>query len=516
MRRVRVLPGRPPCVTAAEHPVCTAGGAHGQRSVLQQHVCGIAFRQRRRCAACTASSDKGEIKTFLKVVPSELLGPDYRGPCDLEELIRLELRHVGEPGQGCPAHAHLDDVQRAAAGVCQGIRVYTGNRWERSPPVLFVIVQRVIGEWYDRRPVRFPQILRPVDSECEYDFSGVVVHQGESATSGHYYAYASVGVNEYAKFDDSTVHLQTWAQIARNHQVHMGAYVFAYVRRAGPRGGGGGRAAAGSAGGAGGSAGAGPSGAPPAPPTAPLGHAGGRAAGSAGSGDGGGGAASSAPAAPSAPPSAPAGQQASGGEPPGKRRRAGGGDPGAGDGDPGASGQPQQPLRRGKKRGLSPPALGSTGDEDDDAGRAAGVPSADPAPAGVQPGAGASLAGDEWRRFTPENIDTAKCMARTWADGAGGQCRSAPKQGCGDLCGQHFKQQHKDGWHGRVDGPILEGKLKVFKEKNAGKAPRAAPAAEAGATGEGAGRAAVVTRAGAGSASGSGRGGAARAEAAPG
>jgi hypothetical protein len=32
-----------------------------------------------------------------------------------------------------------------------------------------------------------------------------------------------------------------------------------------------------------------------------------------------------------------------------------------------------------------------------------------------------------------------------------------------------------------VDGPIPEGKLKVFKEKNAGNAPRAAPAAEAGA-----------------------------------
>eukprot|EP00959_Pyramimonas_sp_CCMP1952_P462537 9483417-Pyramimonas_sp.AAC.1 len=75
--------------------------------------------------------------TFLKVVPSELLGPDHRGPCDLEDLIRLGFRHVGEPGPGCLAHAHLDDAQRAAAGVWQGIRVYTGNRWERSPPVLF-------------------------------------------------------------------------------------------------------------------------------------------------------------------------------------------------------------------------------------------------------------------------------------------------------------------------------------------------------------------------------------------
>ena len=55
-----------------------------------------------------------------------------------------------------------------------------------------------------------------------------------------------------------------------------------------------------------------------------------------------------------------------------------------------------------------------------------------------------------------------------------------PKLECGNLW-LNFQQQRKDGWHGRVDGPIPEGKLKLFRKKQAGKAPRAAPAAEAGA-----------------------------------
>ena len=198
---------------------------------------------------CDAISDKGELHTSLKVVPYDLLGPGHPGPFDLEDLIRRELGNVGEPEGGCPAHAHLSDAERALAGVCTG-RVYKGYRWERSPAVLFVRVERVIGQVYDRRAVRFPRILRPVDGECEYDFSGVVVHQGERATSGHYVACASVGVNEYAIFDDRAVRRRTWADISGDRNLHIGAYVFAYVRRPGARAGGGGRAAAGSAGGA--------------------------------------------------------------------------------------------------------------------------------------------------------------------------------------------------------------------------------------------------------------------------
>ena len=213
----------------------------------------------------------------------------------------------------------------------------------------------------------------------------------------------------------------------------------------------------------------------------------------------------------------PAGQEASSGEPPGKRRRPGGGQLGAGDGDSGASGQPQPPPRMGTKRGLSPPAPGGAGDEDDDAGRASGVPSADLAPSGVEPSAGASPADRVWLRFTPNTIDQTKCLARTWGSGVGAQCRSVLARGCDVFCKKHFTQQGTKGWHGRVDGAIPEAKLKEFQgvarrasravsaptAPVAGTLPEASPAAVAST---------VATRAGAGSAGGSGRGAAARAE----
>ena len=60
-------------VTEAGYQVPTPH--HGARTALQQHVCGIAFRQRRRCDVCRASSDKGVVESYLKVEPSVLLGP---------------------------------------------------------------------------------------------------------------------------------------------------------------------------------------------------------------------------------------------------------------------------------------------------------------------------------------------------------------------------------------------------------------------------------------------------------
>ena len=61
-----------------------------------------------------------------------------------------------------------------------------------------------------------------------------------------------------------------------------------------------------------------------------------------------------------------------------------------------------------------------------------------------------------WRRFTPTVIDPVKCLARTFNGGAGGQCKRKPQAG-DDICGNCKKLAH-----GRVDGPIPDGKLEAF------------------------------------------------------
>lgn len=82
---------------------------------------------------------------------------------------------------------------------------------------------------------------------------------------------------------------------------------------------------------------------------------------------------------------------------------------------------------------------------------------------------------EEWRQFTPAVIDYSRCLARTWNNGAGGQCTKAPAEM------QVFCLMHVDKWvqHGRVDGPIPEKKLAEFKRKGTkgGAAPGAVPAA---------------------------------------
>eukprot|EP00746_Dinoflagellata_sp_MGD_P002829 gnl/MRDRNA2_/MRDRNA2_105527_c0_seq1.p1 gnl/MRDRNA2_/MRDRNA2_105527_c0~~gnl/MRDRNA2_/MRDRNA2_105527_c0_seq1.p1 ORF type:complete len:265 (-),score=53.63 gnl/MRDRNA2_/MRDRNA2_105527_c0_seq1:106-900(-) len=66
---------------------------------------------------------------------------------------------------------------------------------------------------------------------------------------------------------------------------------------------------------------------------------------------------------------------------------------------------------------------------------------------------------EPWRRFTPTEIHPNLCKSRTWAGGKGGQCTKAP------VAGSVFCSTHSKGppVHGRVDGPIPEGKLKEFE-----------------------------------------------------
>lgn len=62
-----------------------------------------------------------------------------------------------------------------------------------------------------------------------------------------------------------------------------------------------------------------------------------------------------------------------------------------------------------------------------------------------------------WARFTPADIRSDGCMARTWFGGRGGQCHSVAV--AGDFCKLHATQWKK---HGRVDGPIALAKLREF------------------------------------------------------
>jgi len=69
---------------------------------------------------------------------------------------------------------------------------------------------------------------------------------------------------------------------------------------------------------------------------------------------------------------------------------------------------------------------------------------------------------EEWLPFSPAVVDSARCLARIWKDGCGGQCSRHPKKG-GML---RFCRQHLFGrWrvNGRCDGPIPDDKLDAFQ-----------------------------------------------------
>lgn len=69
--------------------------------------------------------------------------------------------------------------------------------------------------------------------------------------------------------------------------------------------------------------------------------------------------------------------------------------------------------------------------------------------------------------FSPKYIDVTRCMARTWADGSGGQCNKlATEDG---LCNAHMKALA----HGRLDGPIPDQKLAEFVRTQERRARRA-------------------------------------------
>ena len=79
-----------------------------------------------------------------------------------------------------------------------------------------------------------------------------------------------------------------------------------------------------------------------------------------------------------------------------------------------------------------------------------------------------SVAAEEWRRYTPRVIDGTKCMARTFDDGVGGQCKNWRGPG-GRYCRMHARKEGTPGWHGDVEGKIPARKLEEFRRRGKGR-----------------------------------------------
>eukprot|EP00929_Paragymnodinium_shiwhaense_P047384 TRINITY_DN24035_c0_g1_i1.p1 TRINITY_DN24035_c0_g1~~TRINITY_DN24035_c0_g1_i1.p1 ORF type:complete len:1703 (+),score=462.12 TRINITY_DN24035_c0_g1_i1:117-5225(+) len=94
-----------------------------------------------------------------------------------------------------------------------------------------------------------------------------------------------------------------------------------------------------------------------------------------------------------------------------------------------------------------------------------------------------AMEGEEssWQRFTPAAVDYSLCLARTWANGQGGQCKRGQIQGQ-SFCTMHAKKLTL----GRVDGPIPQERLADFEKasskKGGGRSTSAAPASPKAST----------------------------------
>ena len=66
-----------------------------------------------------------------------------------------------------------------------------------------------------------------------------------------------------------------------------------------------------------------------------------------------------------------------------------------------------------------------------------------------------------WKDFTPEIVDEAKCLARQWNGGKGGQCSYKPLSGR-NVCHVHIDKHTGDPKvpHGYVNGPIPDDKFR--------------------------------------------------------
>ena len=75
---------------------------------------------------------------------------------------------------------------------------------------------------------------------------------------------------------------------------------------------------------------------------------------------------------------------------------------------------------------------------------------------------------DAWKRFTADVVDSARCQARTFAGGYGGQCPQRLVPGL-ELCANHAREAERVVGlaHGYVTGEIPRAKLLKFVRRAA-------------------------------------------------
>ena len=193
----------------------------GDRRVTTEHVCGMLFRTRVRCALCTGVSD-----TLRQLPCVELMLSDNV----LTSLQGLWEHHVKEDrsqGTLCPHR-------------CGG-NAYTQKFLEREAPVIMFRLMRFYQELEggelrdrkDRRCVDFPEVVRFLRSG-EYHFAAAVQHQGHSLGAGHYVTTVWEGANEdgdrYREYgDDNLGPIRRWIELP-GQRLKRDAYVLVYVR----------------------------------------------------------------------------------------------------------------------------------------------------------------------------------------------------------------------------------------------------------------------------------------------
>ena len=193
----------------------------GERRVVFEHVCGMLFRNRVRCAQCTAVSD-----TLDQFPHAEL---------DMRDNLYTSLKDLWQH--------HVTELrgERARCPDGCGANAYSQRFLEREPPVLLFRLKRFYQESVrgvrrdrkDPRRVDFPEVLDFMRSG-EYHFAATLQHEGPSLNVGHYVATvwegAEAGVDRYREYRDDIVGESVAWDALPFQRLKADAYVLVYVR----------------------------------------------------------------------------------------------------------------------------------------------------------------------------------------------------------------------------------------------------------------------------------------------